>query len=569
MLNVLKYFLPYLKGYKREFIFVIFGIIATAVATVFTAHIIKPILDDIFIAKDEDMLHIIPLFLVLIYLIKSVGRYFQAYFTVKIGESIVMRLRNEMLEKILYFDMQYINSIRSGELISRINGDIMRVRYIVSEMLPELSREVVTILGLVGYVIYQNPLLAFYTLVILPVTFYPLSILAKKMKSTSKDSQEKSADLVSKLSELFNSIEIIKANSTEKVELESFKKENRSLFFITMRGTKIFNFVSPMMETYSSLSIALVIIFGGRAVIDGDMSVGSFFAFLTAVGLLFDPIKKVSAIFNKMQDGVSATERIIQLLSVERKIIDGDIQVEKIERLEFKGVSFSFGDKKIVENINFQIHRGESIALVGDSGGGKSTLLNLLLRFYDRESGTITINSHKIEDLKLESFRREIATVSQRVYIFNDSILNNVAYGDKVDRDRVIEALKIAEALDFVEKMDRGVDTELQEFGANLSGGQRQRIALARAIYRNSSILILDEATSALDNRVEMKILENLKQHIKDKIVITVAHRLSTVRDVDRILLVSNGHIVADGTHTDLLKFSDEYKRLNGSFESE
>jgi subfamily B ATP-binding cassette protein MsbA len=569
LLNVLKYFLPYLKGYKREFIFVIFGIIATAVATVFTAHIIKPILDDIFIAKDEDMLHIIPLFLVLIYLIKSVGRYFQAYFTVKIGESIVMRLRNEMLEKILYFDMQYINSIRSGELISRINGDIMRVRYIVSEMLPELSREVVTILGLVGYVIYQNPLLAFYTLVILPVTFYPLSILAKKMKSTSKDSQEKSADLVSKLSELFNSIEIIKANSTEKVELESFKKENRSLFFITMRGTKIFNFVSPMMETYSSLSIALVIIFGGRAVIDGDMSVGSFFAFLTAVGLLFDPIKKVSAIFNKMQDGVSATERIIQLLSVERKIIDGDIQVEKIERLEFKGVSFSFGDKKIVENINFQIHRGESIALVGDSGGGKSTLLNLLLRFYDRESGTITINSHKIEDLKLESFRREIATVSQRVYIFNDSILNNVAYGDKVDRDRVIEALKIAEALDFVEKMDRGVDTELQEFGANLSGGQRQRIALARAIYRNSSILILDEATSALDNRVEMKILENLKQHIKDKIVITVAHRLSTVRDVDRILLVSNGHIVADGTHTDLLKFSDEYKRLNGSFESE
>jgi len=546
LLNVFKYFLPYLKGYKKEFLFILFGIVATAVATVFTAHIIKPILDDIFIAKDENMLHIIPLFLVLIYLIKSVGRYLQGYFTVKIGESIVMRLRNEMLEKILYFDMEYINSIRSGELISRINGDIMRVRYIVSEMVPELSREVVTIIGLVGYVTYQNPLLAFYTLVILPVTFYPLSILAKKMKATSKHAQEKSADIVSRLSELFNNIEIIKANSTEKFELERFDRENRELFNITMRGTKIFQLVSPMMETYSSLSIALVIIFGGRAVIDGEMSVGSFFAFLTAVGLLFDPIKKVSAIFNKMQDGISATERIIELLNIERKIIDGEKSIEKIERVEFRNVDFSFGDKKILKNITFQVKQGESIAFIGNSGGGKSTVLNLLLRFYDRESGKILIDDLEIESIKLESLRREIAIVSQRVYIFNDTVLNNVAYGNEVDRERVIEALKLAEAWGFVEKMEKGIDTQLQEFGANLSGGQRQRIALARAIYRNSSILILDEATSALDNVVEAKILQNLKQHSKDKIVITVAHRLSTIEDADKIFKFSNGQIVQE-----------------------
>jgi len=560
---VLKYFIPYLKGYKKEYIFIVFGIIATTTATVFTAHIIKPILDDIFIAKDESMLMIIPFFLVLIYFVKSVGKYIQAYFTAFIGESVVMRLRNKMLEKILNFDLGYINSIRNGELISRINGDIMRVRYIVSDMMPELIREIITILALVGYVIYQNPVLAFYTLVILPLTFYPLTILAKKMKSTSKDSQEKSADLISKVNELFNNIEIVKANHTEKIELKAFDKENKALFKITMRGTKIFQFVSPMMETYTSLSIALVIIFGGQSVIDGEMTVGTFFAFLTAIGLLFDPIKKVSALFNKMQDGVSATERIIGILSVETKIVSGDRRLEKIETIQFQKVGFSFGEKTVLYNIDLDIFQGQKIALVGDSGGGKSTILNLLLRFYDRDTGEILINGRDIKEYSFESLRNEVSLVSQRIYIFNDTVLNNIAYGKKVDRERVLNALKIAEALDFVENMIDGIDTVLDEFGTNLSGGQRQRIALARAIYRNSSLLILDEATSSLDNRVEKNILENLEAVIKDKIVITVAHRLSTIHSSDEIILFSDGNILAKGNHQELLESSKEYLRLN------
>lgn len=560
---MLKYFIPYLKGYKKEFIFIIFGILATATATVFTAHIIKPILDDIFIAKDESMLMTIPFFLVLIYFVKSVGRYFQAYFTAHIGESIVMRLRSEMLEKILNFDLGYINSIRNGELISRINGDILRVRYIVSEMLPEITREVVTILGLVGYVIYQNPMLAFYTLVILPATFYPLTILAKKMKATSKDSQEKSADLVSKLSELFNNIEIIKSNSTEKVELHNFDKDNRKLFKITMRGTKIFQFVSPMMETYTSLSIALVIIFGGQSVIDGEMTVGTFFAFLTAIGLLFDPIKKVSSLFNKMQDGISATERIIELLNIETKIIGGKTKLENIQTIKFQKVSFNFGDKSVLKDISFDVLKRDNVALIGDSGGGKSTVLNLLLRFYDRKNGDILINGKDIKEFTFESLRKEISIVSQRVYIFNDSILNNVAYGETPNREKVIKSLKIAEAFDFVKNMENGVDTILDEFGTNLSGGQRQRISLARAIYRQSSLIILDEATSSLDNLIEKKILLNLKTELKDSIVITVAHRLSTIQDSDKIFLFSNGRIVAEGNHQELLNKSQDYLKLS------
>lgn len=563
MKEVFKYFIPYLKGYRKEYIFIIFGIIATATATVFTAHIIKPILDDIFIAKDENMLMTIPFFLVFIYMLKSVGRYFQAYFTAYIGESIVMRLRDQMLFKILNFDLEYINSIRNGELISRINGDIIRVRYIVSEMIPELTREIITILALLGYVIYQNPLLAFYTLIILPLTFYPLTILAKKMKATSKNSQEKSADLVSKLSELFNNIEIIKANSTEKIELNSFKKENKTLFQITMRGTKIFQFVSPMMETYTSLSIALVIVFGGQSVIDGEMSVGSFFAFLTAIGLLFDPIKKVSALFNRMQDGISATERIIELLSIDTKIKSGNLKLEKIENIDFKQVNFSFGDKDILKNIDISISQNLKIAFVGDSGGGKSTILNLLLRFYENSGGEILINNQNIKNYSFESLRNEISLVSQRIYIFNDTILNNVIYGKKLDREKAIRSLKIAEACTFIENMKDGVDTKLDEFGTNLSGGQRQRIALARAIYRDSSLIILDEATSSLDNRVEKSILDNLKSIVKNKIVITVAHRLSTIHDSDQIYIFSDGEILAKGDHQELLKSSKEYLKLN------
>jgi subfamily B ATP-binding cassette protein MsbA len=566
LLNVIKYFIPYLKNYKRQYIFVIFGIVATATATVLTAHIIQPILDDIFIAKDENMLYIVPPFLILIYLMKSTGRYVQAYFTAYIGDSIVTTLRGEMLEKVLKFDLEYINSVRSGELLSRINGDILRVRYIVSEMLPELSREIVTIIGLVGYVVYQNPLLAFYTLVILPATFYPLSLLAKKMKTTSKRSQEKNADLFSRQTEIFNNIEVIKANSTESIELDTFQKENRELFKINMRGTKIFQFVSPMMETYSSFSITMVIIFGGHAVINDQMSVGSFFAFLTAVGLLFDPIKKVSSLFNKMQDGVSATERIIDLLSIKGKIFEGDRDVGDIDRVEFRDVSFSFKDQTVLYNISFSANRGEKIALIGNSGGGKSTVLNLLLRFYERSGGDIWINGESIEHLSFQSLRREIAFVSQRVYIFNDTVLNNVVYGSgkEIDMERVEEALSMAEALEFVEKMESGIHTKLSEFGNNLSGGQRQRIALARAIYKDASLLIFDEATSALDNRVERRILENLEEYLKHKILITVAHRLSTVEDSNMLLLFETGKVVANGSSDELLKTSEEYRRLKG-----
>ncbi|EJF06277.1 ABC-type multidrug transport system, ATPase and permease component [Thiovulum sp. ES] len=539
------------------------GIVASAGATVLIAHIIQPILDDIFIAKDKEMLYIIPPFLILIYVVKSAGRYFQTFYTSFIGLSIVAELRKEMLKKILDFDFEYINSLRSGELQSRLNGDVTRVRYVVSEMIPELSREIVTVFSLMGYIIYQNPVLAFYTLVVLPATFYPLSVLAKKMKKVSFKMQEKSADLFSRLSEILNNIEIIKANSTEKYELGYFEKENKEVLKFNIKGVKVLQFISPMMEIYSSFSMVLVIVIGGEAVIDGEMSVGSFFAFLTAVGLLFNPIKKISTLFNKMQEGISATERIKSFLEIEQKIKSGSDEVSEIRRIEFRDVSFHFGEKEILSSVSFSVNRGQKIALIGNSGGGKSSILNLILRFYERSGGDIWLNGKNIENVSFQSLRNEISFVSQKVYIFNDTVAKNVAYGsDLIDKERVVKSLKFAEAIDFVEKMENGIETVLSEFGTNLSGGQRQRIAIARAIYKRSSIMIFDEATSALDNRVEQKILQNLENKFENQIVITVAHRLSTIENSDSIFLFENGKIVASGNDRELLENCQKYRDL-------
>jgi subfamily B ATP-binding cassette protein MsbA len=560
---IYNFFKPYIKHHKKEFIFVVLGIVASAGATVLIAHIIQPILDDIFIAKDKEMLYIIPPFLILIYIVKSAGRYLQTFYTSFIGLSIVAELRKEMLKKILDFDFEYINSLRSGELQSRLNGDVTRVRYVVSEMIPELSREVVTVFSLMGYIIYQNPVLSFYTLIVLPATFYPLSVLAKKMKKVSFKMQEKSADLFSRLSEILNNIEIIKANSTEKYELEYFKKENREVLKFNIKGVKVLQFISPMMEIYSSFSMVLVIVIGGEAVIDGEMSVGSFFAFLTAVGLLFNPIKKISTLFNKMQEGISATERIKSFLEIEQKIKSGSDEVGEIRRIEFHDVSFHFGEKQILSGISFSVNRGQKIALIGNSGGGKSSILNLILRFYERSSGDIWLNGKNIEDLSFQSLRNEISFVSQKVYIFNDTVAKNVAYGsDTIEKERVLKSLEFAEAIDFVEKMENGIETVLSEFGTNLSGGQRQRIAIARAIYKQSSIMIFDEATSALDNRVEQKILQNLENEFQNQIVITVAHRLSTIENSDSIFLFENGKILASGNNKELLKNCQKYRDL-------
>jgi len=557
-------FSPYFKDYRYQFILMFLGMFMVAVGTTASAYIIKPVLDKIFIQKNESLLHILPFAIVLVYLIKGVGTYLQSYYSAYIGQDIVRELRDRLLKNILSFEMEFFNENRSGELISRIINDIERVRNVVSNILPIMAREILTIIALLIYIFFLSPKMALLSIIFIPITAKPLSSLAKKIKRLSHSSQEKLSDLTSNLTEIFNNIEIIKANVKEDYEYKRFKDENKKIFDINIKATKTTEMVSPIMEIAGSLGIALVIIYGGSQVINDGMSVGTFFSFLTALFMLYTPVKRVSKLYNSMQDSVAASERIYSLIERENSIFDGDKEFpKKLKKVEFKDVYLRYKDKEALSGVSFEANMGQNIALVGNSGGGKSSIVNLILRFYESSSGEILFNDIDIKDLSLDSLRNNIAIVTQRVYIFNDTVAKNVAYGEKVDKEKVINSLKQANAWEFVSKLKDGIDTFLDESGTNLSGGQRQRIAIARAIYKDPKIIIFDEATSALDNKSEKEISKALELISKDKITFIIAHRLKTIENADKIVVLKSGKVECIGTKSELLKKCEEFLHLS------
>ncbi len=570
MKKIFKRYIPYIKEYKLQYLLVLIGIVLTVLATLATAEIMKYVMDDMLIEKKPEMLYLVPLSLVGIYIFKAVGRYLQSVYMSYIGQHIVTRFREILLDKIINLDMAFLYINRSGELISRVTNDINRIQYFVSNMLPELFRESLTVIGIVAYVVFLNPTLAFYSLVGIPAVIYPLILIAKKLKKYSRKSQEKNADVVTRLTEVFNNSEIIKANATEKYEIDRFSIQNWQFFRVNMKAVYVGEIVSPMMEIFGAAGLAAVIFVGGReVVVHQTMTPGEFISFLTAIGLIFQPIRRIGSIYAKIQDAVAASERVFEILDTKSKIIDGKIFLdEDIKAIEFDGITLKYEDSYALNDASVSIKQGENIALVGDSGGGKSTFINMLLRFYDPDSGEILVNGVNIKEYENDSLKHHISLVSQRIYIFQDTLAANVAYGQDIEEDKVYEALRLADASEFVSSLEEGIDTVMEEFGANLSGGQRQRVAIARAIYKHSSLLLFDEATSALDNESEKRIQTALDEYTKDKITITIAHRLSTIEHADKILVMQKGKIVASGTHVELLKISDVYQKLAGKFKS-
>lgn len=563
--DVLKRFGPYFKDYIPHFIFAIIGMGLASGGTAVSAYLVEPVLNKIFVEKNEKLLYILPCAIIAIYVIKNIGTFMQAYFTAYIGQDTIRRFREKMVANLLNLDMDFFNEFRTGELISRTTNDIDRIRSIVSSMIPELTREFITIIGLLCVVIYQSPKLAFFALVVMPVAIYPISRLAKRMKKISKQSQEKTSDITSALSEIFTNIEIIKANNAQEYEHSRFVDENNKFFRLNLKSVKIEQLVSPLMETIGSIGVAAVIIIGGKDVIDGHINMGAFFSFLTALFMLYTPLKRIVNIYNRMQDAIAASERTFFLMDKVSQIKDGQKELnEEINLIKFKGVRLSYGDKEVLKGINLEANKSEFIALVGSSGGGKSSLMNLLMRFYDVNGGEILINGINLKDIKIHSLRQNIGLVTQRVYIFNDTVAKNVAYGREFNEDAVINALKLANAYEFVSKLDNGINTILNEFGTNLSGGQRQRIAIARALYQNPQILIFDEATSALDNESEKEITKAINNLRSKKIIFVIAHRLSTVENADKIAVLSDGKIIDSGSDEELSKRNEIYARLKG-----
>jgi subfamily B ATP-binding cassette protein MsbA len=330
-----------------------------------------------------------------------------------------------------------------------------------------------------------------------------------------------------------------------------------------MKAVKTNELVSPFMEIVGAIAFAIVVVVGGTQVINGEMTAGTFMSFVSALFMLYTPIKSLSSLYNQFQDALAANERVNQLFALDAKITSGNKTLPKdIEQIRFQNISLQFDEVTALNNVNLTANKGETIALVGDSGGGKSSLINTLIRFYDSTEGTILVNNEDLKNFTLNSLRNATSIVTQRVYIFNDTVAANIAYGQEFDKEKVIKALEKAHALDFVNNLENGIDTILDEFGTNLSGGQKQRIAIARALYKNPQILILDEATSALDNESESIITEVLNEVSKDKITFVIAHRLSTIKNADKIAVFKQGKIVCEGNEERLLKNCEEYQRL-------
>jgi subfamily B ATP-binding cassette protein MsbA len=534
-----------------------------AIGTSGTAYVIKPILDDIFISKNEQMLKLLPFLVIFLFTIKGIGRYLEQYYVAHIGGDIIRIVRDKFLSHLLHQDMDFFQKRHGGELLSRIITDIGAIQKAVSKDVSVMLMNIFTIIALLGVVIYQSPKLAFYGLVVLPLIIYPLIRLAKKMKSISHKAQETAALMNSELNDTFNNIELILANNAQNMKSTSFSKINQDYFSIVMKTIKNNALVSPLTEIIGALAAALVIAMGGMEVIDGNMSVGSFFSFLTALFMLYTPIKTFSNFYNSFQTTLAINERINSIFDINSDIKGGDTPVNnEIKSIIFNNIYLKYDDKIVLKDINISAKKGDKIALVGDSGGGKSSLVNLLLRFYDPYQGEILFNDTNIKEFDLKELRKNISIVTQRVYIFNDTIASNIAFGYDIDEDKIKNVLKQAHALDFVEKLPDGIYTKLDEFGSNLSGGQRQRIAIARALYKEPQILIFDEATSALDNESESIITDVLDEVSKDKITFVIAHRLSTIKNATKIAVFKEGNILCMGTQDELLDNCEEYKRL-------
>ncbi len=560
----LRTYLPYYRGYTGLIVMAIVGMVMASAATAGIAYIVKPLMDRIFVEQDVQMLYIVPAFIVLAFVAKGAGTFMQSYALSYIGMDIIRKLRDRMLAHMMNLDMDFHFRYHSGELISRISNDILRIQNAISSEMAVFLREILTVLALLGVVIYQSPKLALYSLIIIPLAVYPVEVISRKIKKLSHTAQEQNSDLIASLSEIFANYEMIKSYNAQPYELERFREHNRRFFETNIKTVKVQQMLVPILELVAAIAITAVIVIGGREVlIEKSMTTGEFFSFLTALSLLIDPLRRISGAYNRFQDAIAANERIEQIMRYKPMIVGGTKRLGRVETIAFENVTLRYGETIALRGITFGAKKGEVIGLVGDSGGGKSSMVNLILRFYDPAEGVVRINGIDARELDVTSLRERIAIVTQRIYISNDTIAANIAYGTtEPDRERVVEALKRANLWSYVESLPKGIDTVLSEGGTNLSGGQRQRIAIARALYKEPDILILDEATSALDNKSEAAIIETIYALKGELIVFMIAHRLSTIERADTILVFEHGRIVCQGSKEALAAECETFKKL-------
>lgn len=530
------------------------------------AYMVEPLLKKIFMTKDMLIFSFLPLAIILIFVFRAICRYLNDYFMSTSAQLAVQDIRNEIFRKNIFLDLQFFNRNQTGSLMSRVVNDVAAMQNGVAETISGVFRDTIGLVSLLGVIFYRDWQLAIISILVIPFTIYPANILGKKIKQAARKGQEEAGYFASILQETLSGIKVVKAFSLENTMTEQFAEANLKYYNFTRKMIKYSSLSSPIMEVITSFGIAAVIFFGGSKVISGRMSAPEFFSFITAMALVYSPLKKLISAYGTAQRCIGASERVFEIIDAVPEIIDspdGYTLSANDNRVEFKNVYFKYQEEYILEDVSLVAEKGQMIALVGPSGGGKSTLVSLIARFFDTSKGQVLIGNHDVRDISKESLMRQIALVDQETILFHDTVANNIRYGKPGATDEEItKAAQAAYAHDFIMDMPDGYKTSIGDRGIRLSGGQRQRLCIARAILKNAPILILDEATSALDTESEQIVQKALDNLMTDRTTFVIAHRLSTVLHADKIIVLENGKIVESGSHQELVQNNGLYSRL-------
>jgi subfamily B ATP-binding cassette protein MsbA len=561
-LRILKFVKPY---WSRLLAAMLFMGAVSAITAVF-ALLTKNVLDDIFINKDRFMLMVLPLAIMVLGVIKGFFTFGQGYLMNYVGQRVVADLRERLYNHLQTLSLSFFDKTPTGVLMARITNDVNSIQGAVSNAVTGILKDFFTAVGLIGVIFYRDWQLALLAILVFPLAVYPFIRFSRKLRKISKRTLETMAYISTFLQETIFGHRIVKAFNMEAYETRRFREANERYFKYTMKRVKIRALSNPVMEWLAYLGIGTFIWVGGYRVTSGAMTVGDFFSFMTAMALLYDPMRGLSKVNLLIQEGVVAARRVFAILDLESEVTDApdaEILPSFSREIRYHNVYFRYSDEIVLKKINFVMERGEKVALVGSSGAGKTTLVNLLPRFYDVTKGKILIDGLDVRHSTLQSLRDQIGVVSQQTLLFNDTVRNNIAYGrPDIPKEEVIKVAKMADAHNFIVKLPQSYDTVIGEQGVRLSGGQRQRISIARALLKNAPILILDEATSSLDTESEREVQAALDRLMEKRTVLVIAHRLSTVRNVDRILVLSEGEIIEEGAHRELMAKGSEYKKL-------
>ena len=560
------------QDYTKEHLnkIILSGIFSIGVAgsTSAIAWLLDPAIKKIFIDKDQSLIFLIPALIILAFGVKGISLYVAKMLMINVGEEVKKKLQFDMLKSIINFDTNYIDKKHSGKYISNITYDVGYITNLLSTAVLNLFKDSFTLIGLLTVMFIQNWKLSLVSIIMIPIASYAARSLGKRMGKVSTQAQEKSGFLTTYLVELFKNHKVIKIFQKEDFEttranyhLDQLKNKSKKIASVLVR-------MSPIMEVLTGIMIAVLIFYSGKLIMNNEIEVNNFFSFLAAMMLAYQPVRSLSTLNVVINQGFSAAIRIIPIIDVENKIknIENAKEIEiKKSSINFKNISFKYNpiEENVLDNINLEFEGGQMTALVGHSGSGKSTILNLIPRFYQPYSGDLTIDGQSIYELSLSSLRKNISLVSQETTLFDDSIINNIKYANEnAEHSEIVEVAKLSNCHDFIEKLPNKYETIIGENGVRLSGGEKQRISIARAMLKKSSIILLDEATSSLDSETESKIQEALNTLTKNKTTIVIAHRLSTILNSNNIYLIDSGRVIDKGKHEELLIKSKLYKNF-------